>query len=333
MSAAARFYLLYGDDDLALAEALAHLLAGVRDDPDAALNLDEFDGDEASVPAVLNAVKSFPFMAERRIVVVRGLVARLTRKGAGEADKKDLERLIEVIPTLPAWARLILVERDSLRKDSRLVKAATDHEFARCQAFIAPEDSTDWILRRARSHYQAEIDSQAAAALASVTGSDLRRADNELLKLVLYVNHSRPIQERDVALLTPYLAEASVFEMIDAIAAGRGKTALTLLSLALDQDLSDPGFGLFALITQQFRRLLLLRDHLDSGGSAAKNDVATLLNIKPYPAEKLLKQVRQFKLHDLEHIYRRLQQTDQAMKIGRIRPRLALELFVASVTT
>jgi DNA polymerase III subunit delta len=328
----ATFYLLYGSDDIALEEALAKLRDSMGSDPNAELNTSEFDGDVTTVPAVLNAVRSFPFLSDKRLVIVRGLVAKLSRKGAGEADKKDIERLMEDVKTLPAWARLVLVERDHVRKDSRIVKLANELPSGYCKAFEAPDDSTDWIMRRAKETYNAAIDYNAAGALASVTGSDLRRADNELIKLVLYVNGERPITEKDVALLTPYMAEANVFEMIDAIATGRGKVALTLLNTALEQDTSDPGFGLFALITSQFRRLLLVREHLDSGGSARKEDVAQILGIKPFPADKLLKQARQFKLPDLERIYRRLQKFDQDMKIGRIKPRLALDMFVAGVT-
>jgi DNA polymerase-3 subunit delta len=172
---------------------------------------------------------------------------------------------------------------------------------------------------------------QAARALSSVTGNDLRRADNELVKLVSYVDGKRSIMEEDVALLTPYVAEASVFDMVDALAVGNGKTALTLMSQVLDAEPSDPGFRLFSLITRQFRLLILAREHLDSGGSANEKAVAEVLGIHPYPAGKVATQSRRFKLPELEMIYRRLQQYDVDMKTGKVEPRLALELLVASL--
>jgi DNA polymerase-3 subunit delta len=322
------FYLLYGDDDLARDAALAKYRANMGAGAD--LNLSEFDGENVSVPQVLNAVSSYPFLAEQRMVIVKGLIAHLNRKGGGESAKKDLERLLEDLPKLPAYARLILVESEAPRKDSKIVKLATEKGY--CKAFEAPKDSSEWILKRAKTEYQADIDRTAAEALASVVGNDLRRADHELVKLVCYVNGERAITEADVALLTPYRSEANVFELIDAVAAGQARTALQLVNRTLEQDPSDPGFGLFALITTQFRRLLLVREHLDSGGSADKNAIAELLSIKPYPAEKLARQSRQFRLADLERIYRRLHKYDYDMKLGRIKPRMALDLFIASLS-
>lgn len=327
------FYLLYGDEDMARTDAVNKIRASMGDSAEADLNISEYDGETASVNEILNAARSFPFLSDKRLVIVRGLIAHLTRKGAGETGKKELEMLLEALPNLPNTARLVLVERENLRKDSKLVKLASSHERGYCKHFEAPKDSTDWILRRAKSEYNAAMELDAARALASVTASDLRRADNELVKLVSYVDGERPISEKDVILLTPYVAEANVFEMVDALAMGNGGRALSLLNTALEQDPSDPGFGLLALITRQFRLLLLTREHLSGGGSAAGSAIAEAIGISSsWQAEKLSKQSRAFSVPELEAVYRRLQKYDQDIKTGRIEIRLALDLFIASMT-
>lgn len=320
------FYLLYGDDDMSLEIALKELRSMMGSGTEAEMNTSEYDGEEVSVPKILNDVRSFPFLSDKRLVIVKGLVTALMKNQTG---KDQLETLLDAVPNLPAHARLVLVERENLKSNLRVVKLAQDKGY--CKQFTAPEDISDWIKKRAKSEYQAEIDMQAARALSSVTGSDLRRADNELVKLVSYVDGERAINEQDVALLTPYVAEASVFDMVDALAVGNGKIALTLMNQVLDADPSDPGFRLFALITRQFRLLLLAREHLDSGGSASEKVVAGVLGIHPYPAGKVATQSRRFNLPQLETIYRRLQQYDVEMKTGKVEPRLALELLVASL--
>jgi DNA polymerase-3 subunit delta len=320
------FYLLYGDDDMSLEIALKELRASMGSGTEAEMNTSEYEGEEVSVPKILNDVRSFPFLSDKRLVIVKGLVAHLMKNQAG---KDQLETLLEAIPNLPAHARLVLVERENLKSNLRVVKIAQEKGY--CKQFTAPEDISDWIKKRAKEEYQSEIEMQAARALASVTGNDLRRADNELVKLVAYVDGERPIKEEDVALLTPYVAEASVFDMVDAMAIGNGKIALSLMNQVLDADPSDPGFRLFALITRQFRLLLLAREHLDSGGSANEKVVAGVLGIHPYPAGKVATQSRRFTLPQLETIYRRVQQYDVDMKTGKVEPRLALELLVASL--
>mgnify|MGYP002034720842 CR=1 FL=1 len=105
--------------------------------------------------------------------------------------------------------------------------------------FEVPKDTTQWIIKRAQDEYDAVIQPQAASALASVTASDLRRADNELVKLVSYVNGESDITEEHVTLLTPYVADANVFEMVDALAAGNANRALSLMNTVLEQDTSE----------------------------------------------------------------------------------------------
>jgi DNA polymerase III subunit delta len=320
------FYLLHGDDDMSLEITLKELRGMMGSGTEAEMNTSEYEGEDVSVAKILNDVRSFPFLSDKRLVIVKGLVAHLMKNQAG---KDQLETLLDAVPNLPAHARLVLVERENLKSNLRVVKLAQEKGY--CKQFTAPEDISDWIKKRAKTEYQAEIDMQAARALSSVTGNDLRRADNELVKLVSYVDGKRSIMEADVALLTPYVAEASVFDMVDALAVGNGKTALSIMTQVLDADPADPGFRLFSLIVRQFRLLILAREYLDGGGSANENAVAQALGMKPYPAGKLANQARRFTLPQLEMIYRRLQQYDVEMKTGKVEPRLALELLVASL--
>lgn len=326
------FYVIHGDDALTIDETVAELRAKMSDDPNAELNTSDFDGETTSVDEILNAASSYPFLSDRRIVFVRGLVGHLTRKGAGNVGKKALEKLLDGLPTLPDYARLILIERQTLRKDSALIKLASTHEKGWLRDCIVPQDSTQWITRRAK-HHGAKIDQRASVALASLTGGDLYRADNELIKLVAYVDDERPITEEDVALLTPYVAEANVFNMIDALAVGDGRQALALMNTILEQDTSDNGIRLFALIVRQFRLLLLTREHLASGGNRSGSAIASAIGVKSaWQAEKLGKQSRAFTIAQLEQIFRRLQRYDEDMKTGKIEPRLALDLLIASLS-
>jgi len=329
----ATFYLLYGTDDLTLTETLIGMRREIQSDANAALNMDEMDGDRVRVGSVVNAVTSLPFLSAHRVVIVQGLVTHLTRKNANEADKRDLDTLITTLPGLPASARLILVERGNLRSDSKLVKFATTAPTAHCWVCQPPDDMAGWISQRAKSHYKTAIEASAAAALASVAGDDLRCADMELDKLASYVDGQRAIRESDVVLLTPYRPEANVFHLVEAAASGQIKQALTLLNLALEQDPSDPGFGILALLINQFRRLLLLKDHLEHGGTMETASAALGLksNQQWLVQKQYAPQARKFSYPDLERHYRALHAYDKDIKTGRIAPRLALDLFITGL--
>ncbi len=322
------FYLFHGDDDLKIDEEVGAMLAKMREQPNGDLNTAEFDGTQTPIPEMLGAALAYPFLADKRLVIVRGMIGWITRKGAGETGKQAVAALADALPALPDWARVVFVEHGKLTDSNKIVKLAQSDPNGYVQAFITPKDSTGWIIKRAKEQYAAQIEPAAANALASVTAGDLRRADNELLKLVSYTGSDRPITEADVALLTPYVAEASMFEMVDALAEGRGKVAVSLVYRLLDQDADV--FGLYGMITRQFRLLLLAKEHLDSGGYP--KEIASAISVHPYVAEKLAKQTRSFTLAQLETIYRALQDYDFKMKTGQIEPRLALDLLIAGLT-
>lgn len=331
MTSAPQFYIFHGDDLISRDEALARMKAALGEDGD--LNLSEFDGAVTPVPEVLAAVKSMPFLADKRLVIARGLISHITRRGAGQAGKTATDRLIAELPKLPDHARLVLVEDGLLSEKNRLLTAARKLDNGFIRAFAKPQNLSRWIIGRAKSEYAAEISPQAADAIASVVSDDLLRADNELCKLVSYVDGERPISEDDVAALTPYVPEANVFEMVDALASGNGARALELIQQSLHDDPKDPGFRLFALIVRQFRLLLMTRDHIAQGGGTQAPAIAKALGVHPYAAGKLPRQARRFRIEQLDFILKRLQQYDQDMKTGRIQPRLALDLLVASLAS
>jgi DNA polymerase-3 subunit delta len=324
----ATFIVLHGEDEFSLDEEVVRLRAELDGGPNAGLNTTVVEGPEASVSEILSDVEAFPFLAECRVVIARGLLAHLTRKGAGETGKKGIELLTQALPALPAWSRLIFVERGKLSDSNPILKMAADPKGnGAVRRFDSPEDSTNWILKRA-TLYDGKIETDAARALSAVTGGDLRLADNELYKVIAYAR-GRAVSEADVMQLTPYVADAVVFDMVDALAEGRGEKAARLAHRLLDQN--EDLFGLLAMITRQFRLLLQVRDYLDEGGRSDEASVAKAVGAHPFVAKKLLGQVRHFDYEQLVKIYTTLYSTDVRIKTGEIQPELALDLLIAGL--
>lgn len=326
MSATPTFYILHGDDGFSRDLALQRMRAALGEEGD--LNLSVFEGDDIKALDVLAAVKYLPFMAEKRLVIVKGLIRQTGRKRGG---KRAAERLIAELPNLPPFARLVLVEEGALKPGNRVLKAAQKMKNGYIKEFSPPQNLAGWIMERAKTEYAAAITPSAAQAIASVVDKDLRRADNELCKLAAFVNGERPISEDDVAALTPYLPEANVFEMVDALANGDGKRALELIKQSRRDDPSDAGFRLFGLIVRQFRLLAMTRDHLDQGGRQHRDAIAKAVGVPPFVAGRLTAQAGRFRAEDLDAILKRLQQYDQDMKTGRIDAQLALDLLATGL--
>ncbi len=359
MSATPTFYILHGDDSISRDAALARMRKAMGEDGD--LNRSEFDGTQTSAAEVLAAVKSLPFLAEKRLVIVHGLLARLTRRNQSREGAQDrslakleLDRLVEELPKLPAFARLVFYETEVLNESNKLIKAARKMDNGLDLGYSAPSDFRSWLAERAQL-YDADISPRAASAISDMLNYDehsrnarsknatrrregmlgralaIPAADNELAKLADYVAGERPISEEDVAVLTPYVPEANIFAFVDALVNGHGDRACQLMTQYFHDNSGDQnGFRLFAMFVGQIRRLLMARDYLDRGGASGK-EMANALNVHGFVAGKLATQARRFNSAQLDAILKRLQRYDQDMKTGRIEPRLALELLVTSL--
>ncbi|NDJ76238.1 MAG: DNA polymerase III subunit delta [Chloroflexi bacterium] len=322
------FYVFHGPDEFSLQAQLSTMREQMGDPATAELNITVLDGKVATPADVIASASAMPFLSDKRLVIVDGLLSWLARKGAGKAGKAVLEELAAELPHLPSFARVVFVEPDKLSDRHPILQLAITEPGGYHKLFDPPRNPVRWITNQATNEYQTEIMSQAAAALAAVVGEDLRAADNELAKLAAYVDGDRPISPADVALLTSYVAEPDVFAMVDAIGKRDGATALQLLHRLLAED--EP-LRLFGMIIRQFRLLILAREYLDAGGSP--NGIAQAIGVHPFVGEKLGQQVRAFSIAQLEQIYRFLLETDAGIKTGKVGDVLALDLLVAGIST
>lgn len=321
------YYLFHGDDALHIEEEVARMRALMGDPGSAAMNTALFDGHEAAVADVFNAASALPFLADKRLVIVDGWLSWLARSAAGKAGQEQLKQIVDELPRLPDWARLVFVEKRALPDSNPVLKAARADPRGYVKAFNVPKDPTRWIIQRAE-HYGAAIEPAAARALAAVIGENLVAADNELFKLAAYVGEGGTIQEADVAALTPYVPEESIFDMVDALGKRDGQTAIRLLHHLLRD---GEELGLFGMIVRQFRLLLQAKEHL-SGGGGRGGALAKALGVHPYVGEKLEAQSRNFSLADLDAIYHRLLEVDRRIKTGQMDAVLALDVLVAGLS-
>jgi len=115
--------------------------------------------------------------------------------------------------------------------------------------------------------------------------------------------------------------------MVDALGNRNGELALRMLHRLLDED--EP-LRLFGMIVRQFRMLLQTREMLDSG--FGESEISKRLKTYPFIARKLIGQVRNFTIEDLEAIYHKLLNTDKAIKTGQMAGDVALDMLVTSLT-
>jgi DNA polymerase-3 subunit delta len=333
-------YLLDGEDEYAFAEFTSKLASKLGDPITAEMNTTRLDGNSTSLEQFESAARSMPFLAPRRLVIFYRPTTRLN-------SSTLRERFIRLLNELPASAAVVLIEPRSLtsekeRRDGKVhwlerwaVEAGNRVYFRHC-ALPTGEAMVRWIQERAKATATqagqnnpagSAFTPQAASTLADLVGDEPRLADQEIAKLLAYVNYARPVETEDVLSLTPLSARVGDFALVNALRAHDQRLAQSLLHRMLEE--GDP-ILLFHSIVSQYRTLLLAREVKEEGGAA--NDVARLLKIKSYPAQLALENARRYTLPELEAIYHRLLDLDVGIKTGQVTPDLALEMLVIELT-
>jgi len=324
-------YVFHGADEFTRAETLTDFKRRLGPPDTVDLNTTVLGGGTLTVAELRHACDAIPFLAEKRLVIVKGLLGRLTHrkdKEVSRAQKELLAKLADYLPHLPETTRLVFVENRSLPAKHPILQLAKQEAWGYVKQFDAPDARTlpRWIKKRVRKH-GGEIEPQAAAHLGAVVGTDLRLLDQEISKLVTYTGAERAITRTDVDTVVPYAQAAIVFDLVDALGQRDGHTAAQTLHRLLEA--GEHPLGLLAMIVRQFRLLIQVKEL--KAERATTRDIAQALKLHPFPAGKLANQANHFTAAQLEMVYRHLLDTDVAIKRGKIDAEIALDLLVAGL--
>jgi DNA polymerase-3 subunit delta len=318
-------YFLFGNDEFAISRRLKEFEADFPDATSADMNTARLDARSMTENDLNTAVNAMPFLAPRRLVSLANPSARYIKPN----ERKKLE---EFIAKVPDTARLVIYETIEPREVEKhwLVKwSGKNSKLIKTQAFMLPRpwEMTGWIVNETRSQ-GGEIEPAAAAKLAEMVGLDTRQAGQEIAKLLAYVNWERQVRVQDVEAVSIVTAQESIFDFVDALSSGDGKSAQHLLHRLLE---NDDAFSLWGMVIRQFRLLLLAREVLDTHSS--KDEVAKALGVPPFVAEKTTVQARAFTLPVLEKIYHKLLEIDEGAKTGQATLDLALDTLVMELAS
>jgi len=318
------FYFLFGNDEFAITRKLKEFESDFTDPTSADMNTARLEARSMSEDDLNNAVNAMPFLAKRRLVLLQN---PSTKYNNPNARKKFLEFLEKA----PETTRLVMFEYVEPKEAEKhwLVKwAEKNNKLMQAKAFMLPrlKDMAGWMINETKNQ-GGKLDPRAAEMLKDMVGVDTRQAGMEIAKLLAYVNWERPVMAQDVEAVCIVTSQQSVFDFVDALANGNGKSAQHLLHRLLE---SEDEFALWGMVIRQFRLLIQAREILDGRGN--QNDVARALGVHPFVAEKTTQQAARFSIESLEYVYRKLLAIDEGVKTSQITLDLALDTLVVELT-
>ena len=317
-------YFLYGNDEFAITRKLKEFESDFTDPTSADMNTARLDARSIAENDLNNAVNAMPFLAKRRLVLLTNLSAKYN-------NPSTRKKFLEFIGKSPETTRLVMYESIDPRDVEKhwLVKwAEKNDKLIQTKAFMLPrmKEMTGWIINETKNQ-GGQIEPRAAEMLKEMVGVDTRQAGMEISKLLAYANWARPVTSQDVEAVCIVTSQQSVFDFVDALSNGNGKSAQYLLHRLLE---TEDLFSLWGMVVRQFRLLIQAREILDGRGN--KDDVARALGVHPFVAEKTTGQAARFSIESLESIYRKLLKIDEGVKTSQLTLDLALDTLVVELT-
>ena len=267
-------HLLTGDDESILRNAVVELVDRLVGDGDRSMMVDEFDGDDYELRSVVDAAQTSPFLAEKRVVIARGVGRFLT---------DDVAALVAYVGNPLDTTDLVLVAgggkvakklADAVKAGGTVTSTSPPTRAKDLQTWVGDHISSAGLRLRP----------DAAAQLAQWLGEDVGRLDGILATLHSTYGTGHTVTIAD---LQPFLGDAGgvpPWDFTDAIDAGNTTKALTLLGRMTN------GGGRHPL-----QVMSILHNHyvgiakLDGVDARTDHDAMAATGIKsPYPAKKAL---------------------------------------------
>jgi DNA polymerase III subunit delta len=273
-------YLVRGDDASLVGQRAHELLADLAGDNDLAMVVEELGGagaDELDVGMVVDALTTPPFLADRRIVVLRD---------AGRLVAADAARLVGCLDDPLPGVTLVLVAGGGTIP-AVLVKATERRGTVLDTAVGTGRARTQWLVDRLHEG-PVKLDARAGSRVGEHLGGDVSRLRGLLDALAAAYGEGASI---DLEKLEPFLGEAgsvAPWDLTDAVDSGDTAGALGALRRLFGASAFHP-LQVLAILHRHYQAML----RLDGSGITTPDEAAARLGMRSsFPARKALEQGR-----------------------------------------
>jgi DNA polymerase-3 subunit delta len=310
-------YLIGGSDRPKVDRAVARLRSRFEADAVELHDATAASGEDAV--AACNAMGLFG--SGNRLVLFEGV----------EAWKAPDAKAIAAYLASPAPGTTLGLVAAELRKDGSLAKAVAGRGTLLIWD-VAARAVPKWVAEQFTVH-GTSAEPEACRLLADLVGDDLYELASEIDKLVTWAG-GQAITADDVEALVAPRAGSPPWDLTDAWGARDVGGVLRATERMLDRT-GDPVSKtiprLLGSLTKHVRNARAIR-RLDDEGVTSQ-EAASRLGLKPYPAQKLYAQVRNFSGPELDDALIRLAELDHALKGGsRLASELELERALVEIT-
>jgi len=306
--------LWYGEERFFMQEALKLLKDNyLKEDPSGSA-IEVFSGKNSAPEEIVAAANTMSFFSGKLIIVED---IPYFQEGQGEA----LEPYYAYFDN-PNPGTCLVFLAPSINRGRKFYKAIEKQ--GAVLEFVSPKKTQEWLawLEQELAARGKTMKPQVKNLFLEWGGHQVGVLSQELNKLCTYVE-GKQITAEDVRVLVPQAVEATIFELLDAVAARSQKSAVQKLQQVLRQ---EHPLKVLTMLTRQVR-LLLGASALRQQGRGVE-EASRLMGIKPFEAQKIWQKAAQLTWEQLSWALQECLEVEVSMKTGKGDPEFLLELMI-----
>ncbi len=309
-----RIYVIAGKDESLVGAKCHEILDNLLDSQQRMTALLSVSGEEASISDILDELRTAPFLADKRVVVVRGADEFISK------HRSILEKYFDK----PAPTGILVMTVSSWKASTNLAKKLP--EVGKLIEIVQPKRAMlpGLLTQYAAEKHKAKINRDAAEVLIELVGEELTQLYNEIDKLTLFARGEKAITLQHVESLVGHHRVYDAFEVIDAVTAGDTGQAVTRLRNMFeeDKDAEYSAVGAFAFhVRRMFQAKAMLEKRMNPG------EIVGRLRIF-YNKDRFFAQLQRMSLVQIAAILDDLAAIDYAIKTGQAQAPVAIEQLV-----
>lgn len=308
-------YVIASKDEFLAAEEVSRIVGELLEPEQMQMCLWKAEADKVSAVEVFDDLRTLPFLAERRVVVLSGADDFVS-------DNRDvLEKYFEN----PAASGVLILSVSKWPSNTRLAKALPKAGQLIEVGELKSRELVSYITDYASQQHNKNLSVNVAQMLIEFAGSEPGILKCEIDKLAAYTASARAITEKDISELVGRNRVFGAFEVIDSMTAGDTGRALEKLRMMFGAD-KDAEYTVIGAFAWHFRRMftacaMLKKDRPD--------EVARKLRI--WNQKQFFDVIKKMTLERIGDCLRQLAEIDYQVKTGRATAQTAIESMIVEL--
>lgn len=311
----ARAYLLYGAEDYLKRTYKNKLRDAICGDDD--MNFSYYQGKETDLADIEDTSRTMPFFAERRLIMIED----------SGFFKSSSQEMADIVKNAPDTTFFVFVENE-VDKRNRLYKTVNETGYV-CEMKTQTQEALMTWAAKLFGASGKKITRNDMSYFIEKAGLDMNTLFNEAQKLISYSGDREVIEKQDIDEVIAARPEDRVFDMINAMSAGKTDRVIQLYGDLLA--LKEPPMKILALIGRQFSQLLAVKDLQKAG--AGNSEIAQRLGIRPFFMGRYASGAGHYTEEQLRQALEDCVCAENDVKSGKCEDKYAVELLLIKYST